>query len=167
VGAVFITLSVGRVAGFESPAFFDLFDVSISSGTKRLRSMGACASRGWSCGVETGVRSGVGNGLLTTGSLLLLKVVSTGSGTNCLLGLAMSFFSCPCPGFCAPSSSSFLLLLAVVSTGSTANRRTFLAVVSTGVGEKRLEAGGGEVSIIVSYRTGRRTRVTLSSRKAG
>lgn len=47
------------------------------------------------------------------------------------------------------SSFTPLLLLVVVSTGSTANRRTFLTVVSIGAGTKRLDVGGGDDSDIV------------------
>jgi hypothetical protein len=45
-----------------------------------------------------------------------------------------------------PAAGSPLLLRVVVSTGSGANRRTFLVVSSMGMAWKRLEAGGGEVS---------------------
>jgi hypothetical protein len=48
-------------------------------------------------------------------------------------------------------TSSLLLLRVDVSTGSTANRRTFFTVVSTGAGENRLEVGGGDVSVIVVH----------------
>jgi hypothetical protein len=47
-----------------------------------------------------------------------------------------------------------LLLLVMVSTGSTANRRTFLTVVSTGMGKNRLAVGGGEVSVMVPVNGG-------------
>lgn len=66
-------------------------------------------------------------------SLLLLKLVSTGTGSAC-------FF---------PAGSLFaasLLLRVDVSTGSGAKRRTFFVVSSTGMAWKRLGAGGGEVS---------------------
>lgn len=131
----------------------DLFVVSIRSGTNLLLGLGV-ASTGVSWGgIETGVGSGVGNGL--TGCLLLLNVVSTGSGTNRRLGGATaaavvgakSILSTP-PSFLS-SFSSFLLLLVVISTGSTANRRTLFTVVSTGVGVKRLDVGGGDDSDIV------------------
>jgi hypothetical protein len=138
-----LTLSVGKVAGLESPALFDLLVVSINSGTNFLLGLGV-SSAGGLCGIETGVGSGVGKALATC--LLLLKVLSTGSGRNFRFATT-SFRST------AASSvfwtSSFLLLRVVVSTGSTANRRTFFTVVSTGVGENRLEVGGGDVSGIM------------------
>ena len=141
---VVLTLSVGRVAGLESPALLVLFVVSISSGTNFLLGLGVVSERD-SREIDTGVVSGVGRGL---GCLLLLKVVSTGSGTNRRLGAAKSFFSTP-SSFAFASFTSFLLLRVVVSVGSTANRRTLFAVVSIGVGEKRLEVGGGDCSDII------------------
>jgi hypothetical protein len=138
-----LTLSVGKVAGLVSPAFFDLLVVSINSGTNLLLGFGV-SSGGGLFGIETGVGSGVGNGF--PACLLLLKVVSRGSGTNRRFP-AKSLFSTPfSSGFW---TSSFLLLQAVVSTGSGANRRTLFTVVSTGVGENRLEVGGGDVSGIM------------------
>jgi hypothetical protein len=134
---------VGKVAGVVSPAFFDLFVVSINSGTNLLLGLGV-SSGGGVLGIETGVGSGVGNGF--PACLLLVKVVSTGSGTKRRFP-AKSLFSTPISVvFC---TSSFLLHRVVVSTGSTANRRTLFTVVSTGVGENRLEVGGGDVSAIV------------------
>jgi hypothetical protein len=139
-----LTLSVGSVAGLESPALFDLLVVSINSGTNFLLGLGVSAAGGL-CGIETGVGSGVGKALAAC--LLLLKVVSTGSGRN------FRFATTSCRSAPASSvfwTSSFLLLRVVVSTGSIANRRTFFTVVSTGVGENRLEVGGGDVSAIVA-----------------
>jgi hypothetical protein len=95
-------------------------------------------------GIETGVGSGVGRGF--PASRLLLWVVSTGSGTKRRF-VAKSFFSVELSF--SFWSLTFLLLREVVSTGSGANRRTFFTVVSTGMGEKRLEVGGGDVSDIV------------------
>jgi hypothetical protein len=135
---------VGSVAGLWSPALLDLFDVSMSSGTNLLRGFGI-ASLGKGPGINTGVGSGVGNGLI--GPLLLLNVVSTGSGIKRRLAGGNSASPVASPAFRKPSF--LLLLLVVVSTGSTANRRTFFTVVSTGVGENRLEVGGGESSDIV------------------
>jgi hypothetical protein len=57
-----LTLSVGKVAGLESPAFFDLLVVSINSGTNLLLGFGV-SSGGGLCGIEIGVGSGVGKGL--------------------------------------------------------------------------------------------------------
>jgi hypothetical protein len=139
------TLSVGKVAGLASPAFLDLLVVSINSGTNLLLGFGV-SSGGGLCGIETGVGSGVGKAFRAC--LLLLKVVSTGSGTKRRF-TPKSFRSTPTSS--AFWTSSFLLLRAVVSTGSTANRRTFFTVVSTGVGENRLEVGGGDVSVIVVH----------------
>lgn len=141
---------MGRVAGLASPALLDLLVVSINSGTNFLLGLGV-SSAGESSGIETGVGSGVGNGLAFC--LLLLNVVSTGSGTKRLFAGAKSLFSTA--SSCSTWLWSFLLVRIVVSTGSTANRRTFLTVVSTGVGEKRLEdGGGGEVSVIVPHELG-------------
>lgn len=137
------TLSVGKVAGLESPALFDLLVVSINSGTNLLLGLGVSSGDGL-CGIETGVGSSVGKAFAAWS--LLLKVVSTGSIRNFRFA-TKSLRSTPAsPGFW---TSSFLLLRVVVSTGSTANRRIFFTVDSTGVGENRLELGGGEVSGIV------------------
>lgn len=141
------TLSVCSVAGFESPAFLDLFVVSINSGTNFRLGFGAAFIA--SSFLIGGVSSGVGRAF--AGCLLLLKVVSTGSGRNRLLGgTAKSCLSTPL-AFSFSVSFSFLLLLVVVSTGSTANRRTLelFTVVSIGVGKKRLVVGGGDDSTIV------------------
>lgn len=119
---------MGRVAGLISPAFFDLLVVSIRSGTKRLRALVVSLEGGF-WGVVEAVDWGIGDLL----SRLVLKLLSTGVGSAC-------FF--PAPSFVA----STLLLLMVVSTGSGANRRTFLVVSSTGMAWKRLGAGGGDVS---------------------
>lgn len=113
---VTITLSVGRVAGLVSPTFLDLTVTSISSGTNLLRGLSVSV-----CGVETGVGSGVGNGLA---ALLLLNVVSTGWGKNLLFAGAKSFCSTP-PAIFGSSLFSFLLLLVVSSTGWTAQRLAF------------------------------------------
>ena len=99
-------------------------------------------------GVETGVGSGVGKGF--PASRLLLYVVSTGSGTKRRF-VAKSFFSVEAAFSFWTSSFLMLrvLLRVIVSTGSGAIRRTFFTVVSTAIGEKRLEVGGGDVSDIV------------------
>jgi hypothetical protein len=90
------------------------------------------------------VGSGVGRWF--PANRLLLYVVSTGSGTKRRF-VAKSFFSVEAAF--SFWTSSFLLLRVIVSTGSGANRRTFFTVVSTAIGEKRLEVGGGDVSDIV------------------
>ena len=137
------TLSVGKVAGLESPALFDLLVVSINSGTNLLLGLGV-PSGGGLIEIDTGVGSGVGKALAAC--FLLLKVVSIGSTRN-LRFAATSFRSTPTSSvFC---TSSFLPLRVVFSTGSTGNRRTFVTVVSTGVGVNRLEVGGGDVSGIL------------------
>ena len=138
-----LTLSVGKVAGLESPALFDLLLVSMSSGTNLLLGLGV-SSGGGLIGIETGVGSGVGSGLAAC--LLLLKLVSTGSIRNFRFATKSVRST---PDSSVFWTSSFLLLRVVVSTGSGANRRTFLTVVSTGVGVKRLEVGGGDDSGIV------------------
>lgn len=139
---------MGRVAGLESPDFLDRFEVSIRSGVNFLLGFGV-SEGGEVLGIELGDGSGVGREFGGC-SLLLLNVVSTGSGTKRRLGAADSF---PLALFVATSStvstSSFLLLRVVVSTGSGANRRLFFTVVSTGVGAKRRADGGGEVSGIM------------------
>jgi hypothetical protein len=135
---------VGSVAGRVSPAFLDLFVVSINSGTNFLLGFGG-SSGGESWGIEIGVGSGVGKGSPAC-TLELLYVVSTGSGMKRRFEGASFFCTGTSSTFCTPS---FLLLLVVVSAGSTTNRRTFFTVVSTGVGVNRLEVGGGEVSGIV------------------
>jgi hypothetical protein len=134
-----LTLSVGSVAGRLSPAFLVLVVVSINSGVNFLLGFGVS----WGAGAS-GIESGEGSGVGKPFPLLLLKVVSTGSGKKRRFG-AKSFFSTP--SFCRLLPSSFLLLRVVVSTGSGANRRTFFVVVSTGVGANRL--GGGEVSDMI------------------
>lgn len=99
-------------------------------------------------GIELSVDSGVGRAL-GAWCLLLLNVVSTGSGTKRRFGEAAASFplsAADVATFSTLSTSSFLLLRLVVSTGSGANRRLFLTVVSTGVGVNRLDDGGGEVS---------------------
>ncbi len=137
------TLSVGKVAGLESPALFDLLVVSINSGTNFLLDLGVPSYGGLS-EIDTGVGSGVGKALAAC--FLLLKVVSIGSTWN-LRFAAKSLRSTPTSSvFC---TSSFLPLRVVVSRGSTGNRRTFVTVVSTGVGVNRLKVGGGDVSGIV------------------
>lgn len=134
-----LTLSVCRVAGLESPAFFDLRVVSIRSGTNLLLGGSDISGTCSLCGVEIGGFS-VAGGDLHICPLLLLTIVSTGSGTNRRFGAksfsdTISFFR---------EMISFLLLLVTVSTGSGANRLVDLTVVSTGIGEKRLVGGGGE-----------------------
>ena len=137
------TLSVGKVAGLESPALFDLLVVSINSGTNFLLGLGV-PSDGGLIEIDRGVGSGVGKALAAC--FLLLKVFSIGSTWN-LRFAAMSLRSTPTSSvFC---TSSFLPLRVVVSRGSTGNRRTFVTVVSTGVGVNRLKVGGGDVSGIV------------------
>jgi hypothetical protein len=99
--------------------------------------------------MEVGVGSGVGKAF-TALSLLLLKIVSTGTGTKRLFP-AKSFLSTPDSSATCPLC--LLLLRAVVSTGSGANRRTFLTVSSTGTAWKRLAVGCGDVSGIVCAAT--------------
>lgn len=150
------TLSVGKVAGLESPALFDLFVVSINSGTKRLLGLGV-SSGGGLCGEG----SGEGRDCPALSSLLLLKLISTGTGTRRRFP-ALSFLSTAVPPL------SRLLLRVVVSTGSGANRRTFLTVSSTGTGWKRLAGGGVEMSGILAggiYFTGSLSRPYLRQQR--
>lgn len=128
------------MAGLASPALLDLFVVSINSGVNLLLGFGVSVGGGlW--GIEVGVGSGVGNGFPVR-SLLLLNVVSTGVGAKRRFPVAESFFSTAVS--LPPCLLSFLLLRAVVSKGSGANRRTFFTVSSTGTAWKRL-VGGGDV----------------------
>ena len=55
--------------------------------------------------------------------------------------------------FSTCSTFSFLLLLEVVSTGSTANFLTFFTVSSIGVGSNR-DRGGGDVADMIVKRIG-------------
>lgn len=160
-----LTLSVGSVAGRLSPAFLVRVVVSINSGVNRLLGLGV--SEGAACS-GTALEEGSAAAELVVGfSLLLLVVVSTGSGAKRRLG-AKSFLSTPSFCFSAGDdldweSSSFLELRVVVSTGSGANRRIFLTVVSTGVGGKRLARGGGAAaSAIVLQRNWRSSGVCYS-----
>lgn len=143
-----LTLSVGRVAGRLSPAFLVRVVVSIKSGINRLLGFGVSVGADRS-GTGLEVDSAVVAADFPDCSLLLLKVVSTGSGAKRRLG-AKSFLSTP--SFCLSAegldwgSSFFLEVRVVVSTGSGANRRIFLTVVSTGVGGKCLARGGGAAS---------------------
>jgi hypothetical protein len=82
-------------------------------------------------------------------SLLLLKLVSRGIELRC-------FF--PATSSSLPSLVSILLLRVVVSTGSGANRRTFLAVSSTGMAWNRL-VGGGDVSGMLRWEENQLSRV--------
>jgi hypothetical protein len=95
-------------------------------------------------GIDTGVGSGVGRALPEC--LELLNVVSTGVGNKRFLPAkpVRSTESLPADGRLAAvdTSSTFLELRVVVSTGSGANLRTFFELSSVGTGWKRRDKGG-------------------------
>lgn len=144
------TLSVGNVAGLESPALLDRLVVSISSGANRLFGFGVSGVGLRGLVVDTGVGSGVGRAAAAfPGSLLDLKLVSIGIGRKRFFAksLRSTAESLTAAEQLPPFLSCCLLLLVVVSTGSGANLRTFLTLSSIGVGWKRRE-GGGEDDIL-------------------
>ena len=141
------TLSVGSVAGAKSPAFLDLLLVSISCGAKRPLGLVSTEEDGL-LGIDTGVGSGVGRALPEFLEFLkLLYVVSRGVGKKRFLpaesvrSFAVSLAACA-RWEAVDTSSVFLELLAVVSSGSGTNRRACFETSSIGTGWKRLDEGG-------------------------
>ena len=129
-------LSVGNVAGLVSPCLLVLCTVSINWGVNLCRGFGSSVATempgdGW--GVTSVAE-------FTACFRLDFTDVSTGSGANRRFG-----FSVDGSIVLLESFSLVLLLLVVVSTGSTAKRRLVFTKVSTGWGKNLLTAGDSDI----------------------